>query len=143
MASAGLNDTVSKLKFIAYKTSSFKTEDKSIEFEVQFNPSEFGYSFTREYNNERPPNATDSPKNFKRAGPCGLSINFTIDGTGAAGKEYAGLDVKEKVNEFFKVVIEYQSDTHRPRYVMVLWGDMVFKGVVETLNVKYNLFTPL
>ena len=142
MASIDLNNAIDKLKFYAYKDAGFQKPDKALVFEVQFNPSEFGYSFTMEYNKERPPNATDSPMNFRRAGPCGLSINFMMDGTGAAGKESANIDIKEKIDEFFKVVLDYQSDTHRPRYVMVLWGDMVFKGVAQSLNVKYTLFTP-
>jgi len=142
MPSVPFSGLLEKLKFYAYRDSGFRDQDSGLEFEVQFNPSEFGYSFTMEYNDERPPNATDSPKNFRRAGPCGLSISFMIDGTGAAGKEHILTDVKDKVDEFSRVVIDYQSDTHRPRYVMVLWGDMVFKGVVESLNVRYNLFTP-
>lgn len=142
MPTIPFNGVAEKLKFYAYRDSGFQEQDRGLEFEVQFNPSEFGYSFAMEYNDERPPNATDSPKNFRRSGPCGLNISFIIDGTGAAGKEHALIDVKDKIDEFFRVVANYQSDKHRPRYVMVLWGDMVFKGVVESLNVRYNLFTP-
>jgi hypothetical protein len=136
------NEPIDKLKFYAYKGSDFKDEDKALTFEVQFNPSEWGYSINIEYNDERPQNATDSQKSFKRASPTGLSLSFMIDGTGVAGKEYADLDVKARVDEFCKVVVDYSSDKHRPRFVMLIWGKMVFKGVVQSVNVKYNLFTP-
>ncbi len=80
--------------------------------------------------------------NFKKSSPAGLTLNFIIDGTGAAGTQFGMPDVKQKVDDLFKVVVNYQGDTHRPRYVMVLWGKMIFKGVTETINVKYNLFSP-
>lgn len=137
-----VNKPITKLKFYAYKNASFTQQDKALTFEVQFNPNEFGYTFEMEYNDERPQNATNSQKNFRRSKPSGLSLSFTLDGTGAAGKDHANYKVKTKVDEFFRVAVDYSGDKHRPRFVMLIWGKMVFKGVVTSVNVKYNLFTP-
>ncbi|MDB4582345.1 hypothetical protein N9164_04270 [Draconibacterium sp.] len=142
MADKLVNIPVTKLKFYAYKDAGFTELDKALTFEVQFNPNEFGYTFNIEYNKERPQNATDAQQTFRRAKPTDLAIDFTLDGTGAAGKNHANYQVKDKVDEFFKVVVDYSSDKHRPRYVMLHWGKMVFKGVVNSVNVRYNLFTP-
>ena len=136
------NEPIDKLKFYAYKDSAFENQDIASTFEVQFNPSEWGYSYRLEYNEERPQNATNSQKNFKRATPTGLNLSFIIDGTGAAGTEYIDLDVKQKIDDFFKVAIDYSGDKHRPRYIMLIWGKMIFKGVAQSVNIKYNLFTP-
>jgi hypothetical protein len=133
---------LNKLKFLAYTNSDYNELDSGLMFEVQFNPPELGFSHTIEYNNEQPQGTTDTQKSFRRTRPSGLNLSFTLDGTGAAGGPHLGVDVKNRIDEFFRVAMEYQGDTHRPRNLEVVYGKLTFRGVASSINVKYTLFAP-
>ncbi len=40
-------------------------------------------------------------------------------------------------------VYDFAGDEHRPLYVKVTWGSLVFKGVCKSFDVKYTLFNSL
>ncbi len=131
-----------KLLFQAYKDSAFRQADKALKFSVQFNPGEYGLAFELVYNNKKPQNGTDAEQHFSHAKPSDLKLSFMLDGTGAGGREHEDVDVSQRVKEFMQVVYQYQGDKHRPRYLMVSWGRLVFKGALKTININYTLFDP-
>jgi hypothetical protein len=131
-----------KLYFQAYRDSAFRQPDTDLKFDVQFNPTEYGLAFELVYNNKKPQNGTDAEQHFSHAKPSELKLSFTLDGTGAGGKDHENVDVSEQLNNFMDVVYKYQGDKHRPRYVLVSWGRLTFKGALKTININYSLFKP-
>ncbi len=132
----------SKLTFQAYRDSAFRQADESLSFSVQFNPSEYGLSYELVYNNKKPQNGTNAEQHFKHAKPSELKLTFKLDGTGAAGPGHEDVDVSSMVRDFMQVAYDYQSDSHRPRYLMVSWGRLQFKGALKNANISYSLFDP-
>jgi hypothetical protein len=133
-----VKNAIDKLKIYAYRDADFRNQG-SEKFEIQFNPGEYSLSYETEYEDNRAPNSSDAEQQFRRIKPSDLTFNFTIDGTGASGKK---LDVKKKLEDFFKVAYVVQSDTHRPRYLLVVWGALNYKGVLKNVSVNYTLFDP-
>jgi nucleoid-associated protein YgaU len=45
------------------------------------------------------------------------------------------------------VVLDYNGDEHKPNYVMISWGSLLFKGSLVEMSVEFKLFrsdgTPL
>ena len=39
-------------------------------------------------------------------------------------------------------VLDFKGDTHRPHYLMLLWGTLIFKGVLTGMDIEYRLFGP-
>ena len=53
----------------------------------------------------------------------------------------------DDIEHFKKVTFDYQGDQHRPNYLKIAWGSLLFKGVLSSLDINFKLFradgTPL
>jgi nucleoid-associated protein YgaU len=47
-----------------------------------------------------------------------------------------------QLEKFKATVFEFKGDTHRPYYLMLLWGTLIFKGVLTSMDIEYRLFGP-
>lgn len=124
-----------KLRIISFKDAQYDERDE--EFEVMFNPQEYSLKYEIESDASQGIGTSGSEPTFKKIKPQDLSLDFTIDGTGVSGED---VDVPEKVSEFLNVAYKYKGDEHRPRYLKVSWGTLVFKCILKTASVKYTLF---
>lgn len=125
-----------KLKIISFKDATYDQKDK--EFEVMFNPQEYTLKYQVESDAAQGIGTSGSEPSFKKIKPQDLSLDFTIDGTGVTGQK---VEVPNKVSEFLEVAYKYQGDEHRPRYLTISWGTLVFKCVLKSASVKYTLFS--
>jgi len=124
-----------KLKIRSFKDAKFSEKDKV--FEVMFNPMEYSLKYNIESDDSQGIGTSGSEPTFNKITPQDLSLDFTIDGTGVTGDK---IDVPEKVTEFLDVTHNYKGDEHRPRYLIIEWGTLLFKCVLKTASVKYTLF---
>jgi len=124
-----------KLKIRSFKDAQFSEKDKN--FEVMFNPQEYSLKYNIESDDSQGIGTSGSEPTFNKITPQNLSLDFTIDGTGVTGEK---IDVPEKVTEFLDVTHNYKGDEHRPRYLIIEWGTLLFKCVLKEVSVKYTLF---
>ncbi len=124
-----------KLRIISFKDP--KYDEKDDEFEVMFNPQQYSLKYQIESDAVQGIGTAGNSPSFKKIKPQDLSLDFTIDGTGATGQD---VDVPEKVSKFLDVAYKYKGDEHRPRYLKVAWGTLVFKCILDSASVKYTLF---
>ncbi|MDZ7695058.1 MAG: hypothetical protein U5K69_28730 [Balneolaceae bacterium] len=124
-----------KLKIISFKDATYDEKDK--EFNVMFNPQEYTLKYQVESDAAQGIGTLGSEPSFKKINPQDLSLDFTIDGTGVSGKQVV---VPVKVSDFLDVAYKYKGDEHRPRYLTISWGTLVFKCVLKSASVKYTLF---
>lgn len=117
-------------------------------FTTMFNPNNYSIKYAVEYEEDQGKGTSALPQKFKCAKPIDLSLDFMIDGTGASedltvdGSAPGEKDVIDKVRHFLSVVYEYDGEIHRPRYLRVAWGTLLFNCVFKSANVKYTLFKP-
>ncbi|TMI64915.1 MAG: hypothetical protein E6H07_03075 [Bacteroidetes bacterium] len=127
-------------------------------FTAFINPDELTINYTSRFDDQPAAGKTTTTGNFLGTNPVELTLKFYLDGTQAAGKlkgsDGSDMTVAQKLNEFYSVC-GYNSDSHRPRYVEVIWGKLhflrfdpeVFFGSVTSVSVNYKLFnqdgTPL
>ena len=52
------------------------------------------------------------------------------------------VDVPDEVENFLCVVYDYISAKHRPNFVMILYGAVLLKTVLRSVEITYNLFSP-
>ncbi|MCW9708159.1 CIS tube protein [Fodinibius salsisoli] len=126
-----------KLKIISFKDATYDQKDK--EFNVMFNPQEYTLKYNIDSDSSQGMGTSGSDQTFKKITPEDLSLEFMIDGTGATGEV---VNVPNKVIEFLDVTYNYKGDEHRPRYLRISWGTLVFKCVLKSASVKYTLFKP-
>lgn len=117
-------------------------------FTTMFNPTNYSVKYAVEYEEDQGKGTSALPQKFKQSKPIDLSLDFIIDGTGASedltvdGSAPGEKDVIDKVRHFLSVVYEYDGEIHRPRYLRVAWGTLLFNCVFKSANVKYTLFKP-
>ena len=128
-----------KLMIEAYKDPEFNKKD-STGFSFMFNPSSYNLKYEVEYDSSQGIGTSASPLKFKKIKPQELKLDFILDGTGTASDE--GKSVDQQLNDFLKVAHEYKGDEHKPRYLKVIWGSLLFKCVMKSADVSHSLFKP-
>ena len=152
-----------KLKIIGFKKEESSEADKTEEFEVQVNPSQFKSSYKIAYANGGITGQVEDEARFKLVKPQELDLEFVIDGTGVISNDLniaqgmlgtaeamaetfsekqASKYVTEKVDLLKKVMYDYEGEVHRPPFVKVVWGTDLFEGVLTSLDITYTLFQP-
>lgn len=108
-------------------------------FVAMFNPSTYTVKHSVEFDKKQGMGTTGLPQRYKKSAPSEFSLEFTLDGTGASSKKE---DVADKLDHFLAVVYKYDGEIHRPRYLKVVWGTLLFNCVFKDASVKYTLFRP-
>ena len=126
-----------KLLIEAYHDPEYRDKDSNM-FVAMFNPEQYSLKYEVESDDSSGSGTSGAAPTFQRLKPQDLNLDFTIDGTGATGK---AVDVAVKVREFLSVAYEYQGDEHRPRYLKIVWGSLIFKCVLKTANIRHSLFS--
>jgi hypothetical protein len=132
-----------KLQIIAYSDGAFKKKIKGSEFETSINPEKYNLVFKPEYKGGQAPGTSDAQAKFNKIAPQELSIDVLFDSTGAIdGVSDLKKGIVEKLKLFKRVVFDYHGTNHKPNYLMVKWGDLLFKGSLVDLSIEYKLFAP-
>ncbi|MEO1624806.1 MAG: LysM peptidoglycan-binding domain-containing protein [Bacteroidota bacterium] len=136
-----------KLKIIACSDPKFEQETGDV-FETLVNPDEFQENYAVEYEEAQASGTSGSDLKFKRIKPQTLDINLLFDGMGIIQNDGSGpagqgnASIVDQIDSFKKVAMDYQGETHAPRYVKISWGTLLFKGRLTSLNLAYTVFKP-
>lgn len=127
---------------------------------VQVNPNDATRDQLIHYANRRPMGSSGSDAVHSRTAPTTLQFELLFDGTGvvpppselgdvplvgAIASAIAGPDtfeVQTEIDKFNHVVFDYNSEQHRPRKVLLLWGELALSCVFTSVNFRYTLFRP-
>lgn len=137
-----------KLEIRAFSDPAFSNElflaqnqESGTTYRVAINPEKYSLSYKAEYSIENSPGTTGGKLNYHRSLPENLTLEFLFDRTGVF------VDSKPKddgvigdIADFKKVTFDFNGDIHRPNYLKVSWGDLLFKCVVTEFNIEYKLF---
>ena len=146
-----MSGALTKLRIISYTDSKMETEVSDGTFTVQVNPQGYGFKHIVEYDKKQGTGTSAKDLKFKKIAPQELELEFLFDATGAIPQElspvYTGAFPKDKgvtdaVDKFKSIVLEYDGDNHKPRYLQLIWGTLNFKGVLTELDTKFKLFRP-
>jgi Contractile injection system tube protein/LysM domain len=100
---------------------------------VMFNPKEFSIHKTVQWEPHKAPGLDVPEQEFTSGNPSILIVELFFD----------TYEAKTSVHEHtdkLKLLALVDVDKHRPPLVMFSWGKVTFKGVVETLNLRYTMF---
>lgn len=105
------------------------------EFSVQFNPGMYDLSKSVKYGSKDIAGLSTPVTQFASGQAETLSMELFFDTT----EEMT--DVREKTALLEKLV-EVDSDQHAPPKCRFIWGSLVFKGVVESMDKSFTKFLP-
>lgn len=133
-----MDGALKKLRIEAFASPDYSGSPKG-SFDVMFNPSTYAVKYAVEYEEDQGKGTSGLPQKYKQTKPLDFSLDFTLDGTGASAESK---EVIEEVRHFLSVVHTYDGEIHRPPYLKVAWGSLLFNCVFKGANVKYTLFKP-
>jgi len=100
---------------------------------VLFNPKEFSIQKTVQWEPHKAPGLDLPEQEFTSGNPRVLSVELFFD---TYEEKKSVHDHTDKLQQCALV----DPDKHRPPLVMFHWGKVQFKGVVETLNLRFTMF---
>lgn len=131
---------LTKLLFSAYKNNNFTEKDTDAgEYAVMFNPNSIAVKLQIDRDEAQGAGSTSSEMRFKKIKPQDYTFEFIIDGVIPVNGEKK--DVPVEVEKFLKVVYNYNSDEHRPSFVMIRYGAVLLKCVLKNVDITYTIFS--
>lgn len=131
-----------KLIIEAYKSIEYKGGKKLGNITVQINPDSYKLSKSTSYKKDESIKEDKQLPEYKHTNPSTLSFDIHFDGTGIipTGKKTVTERIKDLENIIFLPSAEI--DPPSPCFLKVIWGSLIFKGRLTSLNWDYTLFSP-
>lgn len=132
-----------KMSVVAYSDNTFNSEVGT--YDVLINPETYSHTFNIQYNDATGQGKNGAFTQFRRMGEETVSFKITFDGTGVVpGSPAAGgsSSVRQQIDDFRNLIFKYNGDLHRPNFVKLKWGTLLFRCQLKTLGLKFTLFTP-
>jgi len=145
-----------KLVIRCFKDEKFKDEITDLKYTALLNPEKYAQTFKTEYKKEQASGTSSTDPKFTRSLPSDLDLEFLFDRTGvlvhygddpdASSDDTVykdqGNGIKEDLENFKKSVFDYNGEDHKPNYLIITWGSLLFKGILTDLTIEYKLFKP-
>lgn len=103
---------------------------------LRFNPTEYQIQKANTFAEIPIPGLETPPIQFIRGASEKLTAELLVDTSDTLE------DVREKYVNKLRDLMRLNTDLHAPPIVRFTWDTEVFKGVVDSLNITYTLFTP-
>ena len=132
-----------KLRIVAFSDNKFTSVVGT--YDVLINPDTYAHNYSIQYNDATGQGKNGTFTQFRRMGEETVSFKVTFDGTGVvpgAPAEGGSTNIKDQVDKFRTLIFKYNGEKHRPNFVLLKWGKLLFKCQLKTLGMKYTLFTP-
>jgi hypothetical protein len=101
---------------------------------LRFNPTEYRLQKDNEYQDIAIPGLPAPPIQFVRGGAEKLSLEVLLDTTDTLK------DVRSEYVDKLTGLMRIQAELHAPPIVRFVWDRAIFRGVIESLSVGYELF---
>lgn len=155
-----MSSELAKVKITAYKSSGFE-ESKKIsagEFVALVNPEGYNRSYKIKYKDQQASGTKAQQMKFEKVEPEDIDLEFLFDKTGALPGTFKATDdagIKQEsregvwpdIEKFKKVVYDYKGEIHQPPFLIIQWGELLFKCVLREMTINFKLFrsdgTPL
>lgn len=111
-----------------------KVPDPIIPF--RFNPTEYQIQKTNNFAEIAIPGLETPPIQFVRGASEKLSCELLVDTSDTLE------DVRKRYVNKLRNLMRLNKDLHAPPILRLTWDTQVFKGVLESLNITYQMFTP-
>lgn len=141
-----------KLKIQSYSDKGFANPVGKA-FEVTINPETYTTRHRIEFSDTQAPGTSMPILKFNKITAQEITLDFLFDSTGVirdadplsvsiANPLAKPKSVADEIDAFRKNIIEYKKDIHRPYFLKIHWGTLLFKCVLTNLDIEYKLFKP-
>jgi len=131
-----------KMTVKSFSDPKYDQELKDVDpFVVHVNPENYTQTTQINFSTEQAQGTSGQQNNHNNTEPVKMNFDFLLDRTGALGNLIDATNgVKDDIEHFRKVALEMEGQIHKPRYLMLCWGALIFKCQLEKLSIEYKLF---
>lgn len=141
------NGKLGKLTIIFYPKASLP--GIGIPYTPMYNPTSFTVSHKVSFDGQKLPLTSNTTKKLTSVGPRTVTMKLFFDSTGASPSASKGIGVNSSIKRvdlqiqaFLKLAYQIKGKTHKPYYMMLVWGTFIMTGVLTSANVTYKMFDP-
>jgi hypothetical protein len=135
-----------KMLILAFDTAedaeSGGTTEAKARFEALINPETYTLEYKVKTADGQGQGTSGAQIKFEYTLPEELTFDFLFDNTGLIDGKANPEGVFDDVDAFRKLLTEYQSDSHEPYHLKLVWGNLIFKGRAIEVGITYKLFNP-
>ncbi len=128
-----------KMTIIGYDDPRFLKKSFVEPFKVQVNPETYSQSVKICFSSLQAQGTSANDSKHNHTEPQKVNFEFLLDRTGALGN-YDKAGVEPDVEHFKELTLNYEGSIHKPRYLMLLWGKLIFFCHLQSLDVEYKMF---
>lgn len=139
-----MSGELTKLRIKGYKDERFSQEVADGEFNTLLNPENYRIRYQISQNESQAQGTSSAAPRFNKTLPEDLQLDFLFDRSGVIKgyEDESGEGIIGDIEKFKKVVLDYNGDQHKPNYLVVSWGSLLFKGSLKDMEITYKLFKP-
>jgi len=141
-----------KMQLQAYTDEAFENK-KGDPFTVLINPESYSIKYRINQSESRGQGTSHPRLVFNNIAEQDIHFDFVFDSSGVVVKPslinigivnpFAETEnIIEQIEAFKQLMFYYQSETHRPNFVALKWGTLLFKGQMISMDIDYKLFKP-
>jgi hypothetical protein len=136
-------DETLKMLIVAFNDSTFTIPSPIPPFKAHVNPESYSRSVHLNYSEMQAPGTSGAANNFSHTNPDTLTFDFLLDRTGALGNLSTGLiGVTPDIIHFKKLTLDYEGEIHRPRFLKLIWGTLIYDCQLQSLEIEHKMFSP-
>lgn len=146
-----MSNALEKMRIVAYEDPRYETEAQNGTFYVQVNPASYTSNYKIEYGLHQAPGSSGQQLKFNKIKPEQMEFEFLFDRTGALPNTFSSNDqstIEEErkegvipiLEDFKQLMINYDGEIHQPYYLQLIWGKLIFMGVLKEMSINFKLF---
>jgi len=150
---SGKESKFDKMSIEAFDGPGYDSPINDGKFEVYLNPEGYNYNYQIKYKDDQSHGNSSGQPKYSKTLPEEVDFEFLFDKTGAIPgtikAEEADARIQERadgvipdIEKFKKIVYDYDGKLHRPPFLKLIWGTLMFKGVLVSMNINFKLFLP-
>jgi len=139
-----MSGELTKLKIKGFKDERFRQEIADGEFNTLLNPETYQVRYQISQNDQQAQGTSAAAPRFNKTLPEDLQLDFIFDRSGVIKgyEDQLGEGIIGDVDKFKRIVLDYNGDQHKPNYLIISWGSLLFKGSLKDMDITYKLFKP-
>lgn len=111
-------------------------------FKAHVNPESYTQSVNINFSELQAPGTSGAASKHSHTEPRSLNFDFLLDRTGALGNLQTGpVGVTADIEHFKKLTLDYEGQIHKPRYLILSWGTLLYKCQLQNLDIEYKMFS--
>ncbi len=141
-----ISNKLEKMLILAFESSrdaeDGNTKKAKDRFEALINPETYTIEYKVKTSDGQGQGTSSTQVKFEYTMPEELTFDFLFDNTGIVDGKSREDGIFDEVNHFRSLLTKYQGVSHEPYHLVLVWGNLIFKGRAIELGISYKLFNP-